>query len=200
METAKRLELFSNDELVRKVRGGDDYATAILVSRFFPFAKSRASFYCPDPSEREDFVQEGMLGLLSAIENFSFVKGASFKTFAFVCIERRMLSMLRAQSRTKRVPKTEIVQLSDELHNELTYKGPSPLDEIISEEDGENFERLVKERLTELEYSVLTLKLQGLDYNQTAQSLHISLKTVDNALQRAKKKLSGLGVLKSRFA
>ena len=133
-------------------------------------------------------VQEGVIGFLSAIRRYR-PGSAGFKTFAVLCIDRSMISAVRATLQKKQIPKSSLVSLNDDFSPVLTSPGDDPQNLMIANEDLHRLSRKIDESLTPLEREVLSYYLAGLSYGATAKRLGCSCKAVDNALQRVRRKL-----------
>lgn len=176
--------LFSDEELVNKCKADVQPAWSELIGRYMAVSRAYASKYFVG-SEYEDAVQEGMLGLLSAVAAFKAEKGVPFKSFAAVCIKNRIINFSLSKKKFSHVSfeDMEEVKAQEEVF-------PAAPDEIfIAENEKSLILRAVDECLTERERLVFKLYLSGLSYKEIACALDSSEKSVDGALQRAKKKL-----------
>lgn len=179
---------FSDLSLAEKVRRGDNEAFGVLSSRYGGLIRSIAERYSAAGLDRNDFSQEGLLGLLWACKAFDSEKNASFKNFASICINRRFLSLVRKDMSKKAIPKEKLLSIEDlEISDENTLN-PEIL--MLQKEQAEDFDKLLKSRLSPLEQKVLRLYLSGMTYSDISKKLSVSLKSVDNALQRIRKKLT----------
>lgn len=172
----------TDEELAALVQEGNEQAMAVLVSRMLSDVTYQASRINSSSVERDDLVQEGMLGLISAARRYKPNENATFRTFANVCIRNRMQSALRSGNDKK-------VYVS--LDETLLIRDPSktPEEKFDDEEDLSRIKILIRERLSKLESDVMTLWLEGDSYEEISNKLNISQKSVDNALQRIRKKL-----------
>lgn len=187
----------SDEDVVLLAQSGDKEAMENIVLRYKRAVYLTAKRFFVDGYECDDIVQEGMIGLHSAIMGYE--KGsASFKTFAMLCVTRRMVSILRCSKKKKHLPLDSYVSIDsaqnesggtrfDELVNSL-----NPESLVIDEESVKIYEDTIKKNLSKLEYDVLSHHLQGLSYRDISSVLKISSKAVDNAVQRIRKKLSRL--------
>ena len=157
----------------------------MLIGRYCSLAETIASGYTGAALEKDDFVQEAMLALLSAVYTFAPDKNASFKTYAGVCIHNRLRSVCKAQAAQKHRPLNSYVPL-DEL--ELPG-GADPEGQLISEEEANDLNRFFTTALSPLEKKVLLCRLKGLSYSEISEKLQITEKSIDNALQRVRTKL-----------
>lgn len=175
----------SLDKLVLSARQGDDNAFAALAAALMPAIRARAAAYACANMDADDLVQEGMLALLSAVHTYQVGSEASFQTFAGVCIRNRMLSALRKANGGKSVRTQDTVPLDADLPApELTVEAYGDL-----REECETLLRRVDTRLSSNERTVLYLFLSGLSYREIAERLGKTPKSVDNALQRVRRKL-----------
>ena len=185
----------TDEERALAAQNGDRAAMQALMEKYKNAVRSTARRYFLEGGDAEDLVQEGMIGLYLAVSDYK-AGGMSFKTFAYLCIDRRIVSAVRSAARKKHLPLNTGVPFPGEgERGELAAAG-DPEAELISGEEAEEFWRSVRGALTENEYEALSLYVQGLRIADIAERRGISLKSADNAVQRAKKKVSAL--LKSR--
>ena len=152
------------------------------LQKWLPLVRSRANAFREKGVESDDLVQEGLIGLLSAIRSYDESRGASFETFAYVCITNRMKSAVSSA-----VKRTETVSL-DEGQESPDVKA-DPQEKVLSDDVAERWLEAAVKKLSVLEAKVLRLYLSGHSYRQIAGAVNASEKTVDNALCRAKNKL-----------
>ncbi len=178
----------SDEQLVGFARHGDDSAMALLIARLTPAVNARAAVNAVGHSmEFDDLAQEGMLGFLSAVYSFREDGGASFRTYATSCINNRIISALRRQSRSKDIPLPALVPLEEA---GLTADADTDPQEIFSEKESvRQLDNTLNRVLSPLEKDVIDLHLSGCSYDDISKYLGISSKAVDNALQRVRKKL-----------
>lgn len=176
-----------NSETVYAARYGDKAAMNELISAFAPTVESIASGYVGRcPMTRSDLIQEGMIGLLGSVYGYDPDEGVRFETFATVCISNRIKSAVRNQLRSKHMPLNGYVDIDDvEISDDMS----DPQTMIIMQERFEDLSESIEKKLTHLEKDVLRLHIGGHNYSSIAEVLSISVKSVDNALQRARKKL-----------
>ncbi|MFW6268995.1 MAG: RNA polymerase sporulation sigma factor SigH [Bacillota bacterium] len=195
----KDYKKMSDDELIKVIRQGDTKAEERLIKRYknFVLAKSRSYFLVG--AEREDIVQEGMIGLYKAIRDYEIDRLASFRAFAELCITRQIITAIKAATRQKHQPLNSYISLNKPIYDEESdrtlldiLKGgklDNPESLFISKEKYDFIEDKINKMLSELEFDVLQEYLQGKSYNDIANSLDKHVKSVDNALQRVKRKL-----------
>lgn len=172
-------------------------AEEALAERYARLVRACARPFFLHGGDSEDLIQEGMLGLLSAIREFNAEKGASFKTYAEICIRNRIQSAIRSAARKKHAPLNDGVSLDDILSDESQSLGSqyfqrSPEEQVLARETEKEFISAYSQRLSKLEAQVLDLYLDGLSYQEMASALGKDIKAVDNAVQRIRKKLASL--------
>ena len=165
-----------------------------LVSDYAWLVRACARPYFLAGGDSEDLIQEGMLGLLSAIRTYDPDKGAKFTTYAEFCIRRRIYSAIKMASGNKHTPLNSYISLEssqlDETNTQSTYFLRVPEDFVIAREQAGEVEKLLYGTLSRFESGVLELYLEGMSYNDMAIRLSKSDKSIDNAVQRIRKKLS----------
>ncbi len=179
---------FPDVALAERVRGGDNEAFSLLSERYKGLIASIAAKYSAYGFDKGDFLQEGLLGLLWACKYFSPDKSSSFKNFAALCINRRYLSMVRKANAKRTIPSDQIVPIEELEISDHNSLNPETL--FLEREQALDFEKRLNDTLSPLELDVLKRYLSGMSYQDIAQELDVSAKSVDNALQRIKKKLS----------
>lgn len=194
----KRSEI-TDESLCARAASGDRAAEEALVLRHTRLVRVCARPFFLAGGDSEDLIQEGMLGLLSAIREFRPQKGASFRTFAEVCVRRRIISVVRSAAGGKHLPLNDSVSLDPSLflaNQDFTSFGTAyhhqrnPEDVVIHEENLSALEEAIREGLTRLETQVLTHYLNGLSYAEIAEEVQRSTKSVDNAVQRIRRKIA----------
>ena len=166
---------------------GNDAAMAELIRRIMPLARAKATAYRGFAIPQEDLLQEGMLGFLNAVSRYEPNHGTSFRCFAAVCIQNRIVSALRAHTSGKHAPLNTSVTLADA---DGAQGANDPQDIISAKEEAAHLMSFLADSLSDLERKVLTLFLGGESYNSIASTLQTTPKAVDNALQRIRTKLS----------
>ena len=198
MENIK-YDMLADEELVLLSAGGDIIATECLLARYKNLVRSRARMYFLAGADKEDLIQEGMIGLFKAIRDYNQDRLASFRGFAELCIKRQIITAVKTATRQKHLPLNSYVSLSNPLHEgesqgileEILQGGPevNPEHLMISRENTEFLNERINEVLSELEKTVLALYLEGKSYQEISVILERPAKAVDNALQRVKKKM-----------
>lgn len=182
--------------LVLLARSGDDNALHVLFVRYEPFIREYSGLAGCAGVESDDLMQEGRLGLVSAIKSFRDDAGASFKTFAFLCIKRQILSAVRRAVNGKNVPMNGYISLDDVSANDvsksqfLCANTLNPEDTVILRERISAVKSALDVMFTPFERKLFLLYLNGFSYNAIAKTLHVGSKKVDNSLQRIKRRLS----------
>ena len=189
----------TDEQLLARIREGDDEAERLLYERYKQLVRSRAHSYFLIGADHEDLVQEGMLGLYKAVCEYAPDKAASFHSFAELCVTRQILSAIKNATRKKHTPLNHYVSLNRspvKEDGELTLLDTVRSLSVADPEDvligRENFEQMVvylEKALSPMERRVLSLYLDGLSYPQIAARIEKPLKSVDNAMQRVKHKL-----------
>lgn len=189
----------SDEQLCRFAAEGSSHAEEALVLRYTRLVRICARPYFLAGGDGEDLIQEGMLGLLTAIRQFSPEKNVAFRTYAELCIRTRMISAIRAAAGDKHAPLNTYISLELSLfvgnqdHTALgsaLSRQENPEDVVINQERMQSLQRELRSRLTDLEHNVLGFYLNGLSYSQIAKEVNRSTKSVDNAVQRIRKKLA----------
>lgn len=195
------LEVLEDQDLVTQVRAGDERSLEILLARYRNFARSKARSYFLAGSDKEDVVQEGMIGLYKAIRDFDLDQETPFRAFAELCISRQILTAIKTANRQKHQPLNSSVSLdapvgaSDDQGDRTVGDSlpgsnlDDPVELVISAEEIEAIRDSMRMNLTELEGDVLKLYMDGKSYEEIAGVLGNHVKSIDNALQRIKRKL-----------
>lgn len=176
----------SDEQLLKLGRDNCPKALDVLTARYMKVAKGIASTLGVSADEISDYVQEGMIGFLSAVYSYEEDRQAKFSTYAFACIRNRMLSVMRKSSAKGNIPPALTISLEDRsanLLNELT-----PEQQLISEKNIEDILTAI-DKLSTQEKAAFRLQLAGLSYDEIAEKLSLTAKAVDGTLQRARKKL-----------
>jgi len=195
------VRLRSDDvRLVRMAQSGDDVACSEILSRYRGFVRVKTRGYFLVGAEREDVVQEAMIGLFKAIRDYDWERQASFRSFADLCITRQLITAIKTSRRQKHQPLNGYVSLSAaasrdegderELGDILAAVGsPDPADVVVSHLQTAIVTKGFVDDLSSLERDVLRLYAAGRSYQEIAEALHRHVKAVDNALQRVKRKM-----------
>lgn len=192
-------ELLTDEEVVDLVRDDDTEALEYLINKYKNFVRAKARSYFLIGADREDIVQEGMIGLYKSIRDFRGDKLTSFKAFAELCITRQIITAIKTATRQKHIPLNSYVSLDKPIYDEDSdrtlldvicgTKVTDPEELFINREEFDDIEGKMSEILSDLERQVLMLYLDGRSYQQIAVELKRHVKSIDNALQRVKRKL-----------
>jgi len=192
----------SDDDLVLAARSGDDNALCELLNKYRAFARVKARSYFLVGADREDIVQEGMIGLYKAIRDFNPEMQSSFRAFAELCVTRQIITAIKTATRQKHGPLNNYVSFSRPVSGDddgervlgdviPTVAISDPADLVISAERIRALQAHFDEVLSDLETEVLRLYVEGKSYQEIAERLQRHVKSIDNALQRIKRKLEG---------
>jgi RNA polymerase sporulation-specific sigma factor len=189
----------SDEEIVAQAKSGNNRAQEYLISKYENFVKSKARSYFLIGADKEDIYQEGMIGLYKAIRDFNPEKSTSFKAFAEICVIRQIITAIKTATRQKHIPLNNYISLNKPIYEEesertlldvLTgLKITDPEELMISKEQIDYIEGKISKVLSGLELEVLTSYLDGKSYQEIASDLERHSKSIDNALQRVKRKL-----------
>ncbi|WP_408607239.1 RNA polymerase sporulation sigma factor SigH [Lottiidibacillus patelloidae] len=192
-------EAIEDEQLVIFVRDGNSSALEYLINKYKNFVRAKARSYFLIGADREDIVQEGMIGLYKAIRDFKGDKLSSFKAFAELCITRQIITAIKTATRQKHIPLNSYVSLDKPIYDEESErtlldiisgsKVMDPEDLVINQEEFDDIEVKMGELLSDLERKVLMLYLDGRTYQEISVDLNRHVKSIDNALQRVKRKL-----------
>jgi RNA polymerase sporulation-specific sigma factor len=195
----KHYEMMLDEEVVQQAKEGNCKAAEYLINKYKNFVRVKARSYFLIGADREDIVQEGMIGLYKAIRDFRQDKLSSFRAFAELCITRQIITAIKTATRQKHIPLNSYVSLNKPLYDEESDRTlldilsgsrvTDPEELIISREEFVNIESKIGEILSDLEWEVLMSYLQGKSYQEIACDLDRHVKSIDNALQRVKRKL-----------
>ena len=181
-------ETMDDDQLVLLARQGCEQAFSLIVRRFTPLIKQQATLFKSIQHETEDLAQEGMLGLLSAVRTYKECS-ASFRTYASVCVRNRMLTVIKQSGGVRKIPQYEIISIEEQRDLCVPLSHFDPAQIIIQKEDTTRLKGWLKGLLSSKEYEVLMLYLMSCAYKDIAEHLGMSVKAVDNSLQRVRRKL-----------
>ncbi|NLZ52229.1 MAG: RNA polymerase sporulation sigma factor SigH [Thermoanaerobacteraceae bacterium] len=194
-----RFTTMLDEEVVEDARNGDRHALEFLINKYKNFVRAKARSYFLIGADREDIIQEGMIGLYKAIRDYRADKLSSFRAFAELCITRQIITAIKTATRQKHIPLNSYISLNKPIYDEESdrtlmdvlsgTKICDPEELIISREEFSTIEAKIEELLSDLEWEVLTSYLQGKSYQEIAADLDRHVKSIDNALQRVKRKL-----------
>ncbi len=188
-----------DEELVDHAKCGDDRAAEFLIGKYRNFVRVKAKAYFLIGADREDIIQEGMIGLYKAIRDFRRDKLSSFRAFAELCITRQIITAIKTATRQKHIPLNSYISLNKPIYDEdsdrtlldviSSIKVSDPEELVINQEASATMRERIRKNLSELECRVLTAYLEGKSYQEMANELNRHVKSIDNALQRVKRKL-----------
>lgn len=188
-----------DEDIVESAREGSTVALEHLINKYKNFVRAKARSYFLIGADREDIIQEGMIGLYKAIRDFRSDKLSSFRAFAELCITRQIITAIKTATRQKHIPLNSYVSLNKPIYDEDSDRTlldvisgsrvADPEELIISREEFGDIEEKMGEILSDLEWKVLMSYLDGKSYQEIATDLSRHVKSIDNALQRVKRKL-----------
>ena len=193
-----RYEKYSDEELIKKINDGDIKAQNFILNKYKNVVSMKTKKFFLIGGDNDDMFQEGMIGLYKAIKSFDAEKNNSFKTFANICIERQLITAIKMSNRQKHIPlnssfslnniafeeddETEVIEILDTKYVE------DPLDTITKKEYFATLENNVNNSLSTFEKDVLKYYIEGVSYQDIAVRLNTQTKSIDNAIQRIRKK------------
>ena len=187
-----------DEELIKLVHSGDKNALDFLIGKYNDIVSMKANKFFIIGAEKEDMVQEGMIGLYKAIKSFDVEKQNSFKTFANLCIERQLITAIKTSNRQKHIPLNSSFSLNTSAYDENdetsimeildTKLVEDPLETITKKEYFEEIQDSIHKNLSKFEEQVLQRFMQGESYEVIAKKLDTPVKSIDNAIQRIRKK------------
>ncbi|MFZ5640025.1 MAG: RNA polymerase sporulation sigma factor SigH [Bacillota bacterium] len=198
-EVLDTFDVMLDEDIVEFAKDGQDTALEYLINKYKNFVRAKARSYFLIGADREDIIQEGMIGLYKAIRDFKPDKLSSFRAFAELCITRQIITAIKTATRQKHIPLNSYVSLNKPIYDEDSdrtlldvisgSKITDPEELIISREEFDDIEEKMGEILSSLEWKVLMSYLEGKSYQEIAVDLKRHVKSIDNALQRVKRKL-----------
>lgn len=199
MENYSEFDEKLDEEIVLEAKNGNVRAQEYLISKYENFVKAKAKSYFLIGADKEDIYQEGMIGLYKAIRDFKPDKLTSFKAFAELCVTRQIITAIKTATRQKHIPLNTYVSLNKPIYEEESdrtlldvlagFRITDPEELVISQEQMEHIEGEISKVLSDLELEVLTSYLDGKSYQEIACDLDRHAKSIDNALQRVKRRL-----------
>lgn len=192
----------TDEMIIGRIHKGDDLALEFLINKYKSIVKKKARTYFLIGADNDDIIQEGMIGLYKAIRDYKDDRQTSFKSFAELCITRQIISAVKASTRQKHVPLNSYISLDKPVfENEdkeylmervSSNNSINPEDLLIDKENVMRIEYELDKRLSDLEKEVLALYLDGYSYVRISEKLDKTVKSIDNTIQRIKKKLEQL--------
>ena len=193
------LNVLCDNDIVQLAKSDNSLALEFLIYKYKNFVRSKARSYFLIGADRDDIIQEGMIGLFKAIKDYDKDKLTSFKSFAEICITRQIITAIKSATRQKHMPLNSYVSLNKPVYEEESdrtlmdiisgNKIMDPMDLIIGREDLNIMESKMGELLSDLEMEVLMCYIEDRSYEEIARVLERDVKSIDNALQRVKRKL-----------
>ena len=191
--------IMSDEDIVALANSGHTLAQEFLIDKYKNFVRAKARSYFLIGADKEDIIQEGMIGLYKAIRDFRADKLSSFRAFAELCITRQIITAIKTATRQKHIPLNSYISLNKPIYDEDSDRTlldvisgtriTDPEELVISREEFDNIEAKMSEILSSLEWKVLMFYLEGKSYQEIANDLGRHVKSIDNALQRVKHKL-----------
>lgn len=188
----------SDEELIKIIKAGDKEALDFLMTKYKEIVNMKVSKYFLIGAEKEDIIQEGLIGLFKAVQSYNPEKQNSFKTFANMCIERQLITAIKSSNRQKHIPLNSYLSLNTAAYEEdedttlfdtfNAHQTEDPLETITKKEYYKDVEEAINESLSDFEKQVLNRYMQGESYIQIAEKLDTPVKSIDNAIQRIRKK------------
>ena len=188
-------------DLIKQAKNNDKNAINTLINKYKNIVNIKVTKYYIDGAEKDDIIQEGLIGLFKAIKNFDFEKDITFKTFANLCVERQIITAIKGSKRQKHLPLNTYISLNNptsengdgeeesqliDVYNSNTIE--DPLETITKNEYYDNVKNTINDSLSDFEKRVLRRFVAGQSYTQIAEGLNSPVKSIDNAIQRIRKK------------
>ncbi len=199
MYTTQDFESMADEQIVKLAQDANGAALEYLLNKYKNFVRTKARSYFLIGADHEDIVQEGMIGLYKAIRDYRAEKLSSFRAFAELCVTRQIITAIKTATRQKHIPLNSYISLNKPIYEEdsdrtlldvITEEGMSnPEEMIIDREDLSMIEGKIGQMLSDLEKDVLVRYMEGKSYVEIADEMHRHVKSIDNALQRIKRKL-----------
>ena len=199
--TNKDYDNMKDEDLIEVIKSGDKVAFDFLINRYKELVNMKVSKYFIIGAERDDIVQEGLIGLFKAIKSYKSDMKSSFKSFANMCIERQLITAIKSSNRQKHMPLNSYLSLNISAYDEQDGESDislidvfdsalieDPLDTITKKEYYKQVEETIDKSLSDFEKQVLNRYINGESYVQIAEKLDTPVKSVDNAIQRIRKK------------
>ncbi|MDY0234850.1 MAG: RNA polymerase sporulation sigma factor SigH [Gudongella sp.] len=199
LEIREKYNIKPDEQVVILANSGNLEALEYLIIKYKSLVKSKVFTYYIVGADRDDIIQEGMIGLYKAIKSFDEKKSSSFKNFADMCVTSQIITAIKTASRQKHMPLNKSISLNKPLYGENSNSSiidsiesassKDPMDIFISKEDLDLMEKKIQGMLSSLERNVLTNYLEGKSYEEIGFDLSINPKSIDNAIQRIKRKV-----------
>jgi RNA polymerase sporulation-specific sigma factor len=196
------LHTLDDEELLRRIHQGSSHALDVIMHKYINFVRAKARTYFLIGADKEDIIQEGMIGLYKAIRDYDGDKLTSFKAFAELCVTRQIITAIKTATRFKHMPLNSYVSLDKPLRDEdkdrtlmdvlVGTNDIDPQELLVNRENLGDMQMRLSQLLSGLEKEVLQLYLEGRTYQEISEDLNRHEKSIDNALQRVKRKLEQL--------
>ena len=197
--TTEKYVNLTDEQIISQIKEGDEQALSFLLNKYKDLVNSKVGKYFIIGAEKEDIIQEGMIGLYKAVKNFDNSKQNTFKTFANLCVERQLITAIKSSNRQKHMPLNSYLSLNTSAYNndedgtELieTFEVDTiedPLETIMKKEYFNEIQDVMHKSLSKFEEKVLDRYIQGESYEVIAKKLETPVKSIDNAIQRIRKK------------
>ena len=197
--TTEKYANLTDEQIISQIKDGDEQALSFLLDKYKDIVNAKVGKYFIIGAEKEDIIQEGMIGLYKAIKGFDVCKQNSFKTFANLCIERQLITAIKSSNRQKHMPLNSYLSLNTSAYEDNedgtelieTFEVDTiedPLETIMKQESFNEIQNAVQKSLSKFEGQVLERYMQGESYEVIAKRLDTPIKSVDNAIQRIRKK------------
>ena len=197
--TTEKYANLKDEQIISQIKDGDEQALTFLLDKYKDLVNTKVGKYFIIGAEREDIVQEGIIGLYKAIKGFDNCKQNTFKTFANLCIERQLITAIKSSNRQKHMPLNSYLSLNTSAYDDEgdgtelleTFEVNTiedPLETIMKQESFNEIQNAVQKSLSKFEGQVLERYMQGESYEVIAKRLDTPVKSVDNAIQRIRKK------------
>lgn len=193
-----RFDTMEDEDIVELANANNSHALEFIIYKYKNFVRSKVRTYFIVGADKDDIIQEGMIGLYKAIKDYDRKKLASFRSFAEICITRQIITAIKTATRQKHTPLNFYISLNKPVYEESERtledvipeeKNIDPMELFIGREDLDLIETKIEEVLSPLELEVLTSYLEGRTYQEISRNIKRDIKCIDNALQRVKRKL-----------
>ena len=198
MSKNEKIDQSSDEELIFRLRNGETEITDFIINKYKNLVRKKAKSMFIFGADKDDLIQEGMIGLFKAIRDYDSKENASFYTFADLCIARQIYTAIQAAGRKKHTPLNSYISMSNEDINikkqGIAYHAGNPEELMIAKENQTQFEKMIHEELSGFEYQVFEMFRVGLSCAEIAKKLDKKYKATDNAIQRIKKKIKKMKI------
>ena len=203
MENYAKYQTMQDEQIIKEIKNDDKIALEYLINKYSTLVNSKVNKYFIIGAEKEDIIQEGLIGLYKAIKDFNPEKQNSFKSFANLCIERQLITAIKSSNRQKHLPLNSYLSLNMSAYNNTDDDNTGnseiidvfnsnlvedPLDTLTKKEYYSDVENVIDSSLSIFEKKVLNRFIQGDSYVKIAEKLDAPVKSIDNAIQRIRKK------------